>query len=505
VSLLGHKVILLGTSELGVHSALQHFVAVRLPDRFNAPFGINRSTMSLFHGAGYRLAIMARGEHALFRRLRELRSAQWSTRAEAERRNATRLSAILTYAHARSPFYRSRWPSFAGADISTADRILRELPLLSKADLQSSMADLEARPRPRRVSRKTTGGSTGEPVTLLKDREGTAAERAAMWLAYGWHGIHFGDRGARFWGTSANRQRKIVSKLSDRVMNRIRFSAFAFSDADLQRYWMQCVRERPRYLHGYVSMLASFAEFLRACDLDGRQLKLKAIIATSEPLTAVQRESMESVFGAPVRGEYGSGEVGSVAFECENATYHVMENHVLLEVLRPDGTRADIGESGEIVLTDLVNRSLPLIRYRVGDNAVMGETCGCGRTLPVLDRIWGRTYDFVEAPDGRRFHGEFFMYLFEDLRQQGVRVRQFQVVQHSKSLLRVSVITELPLDRVEAAIAAGLSEAFRGMQIEVVRVAEILRAPSGKMEVIRNLLASSPMADEVPISSGPVV
>jgi phenylacetate-CoA ligase len=457
--------------------------------------------MSHIHQVGYRLAVTLRGERGIFSRLPELKAAQHCDREISARRQATRLSAILAYAHAHSPFYRNRWPSLANVSPSEADLILRDLPTLSKLDLQNSMAELEARPRPRRVSLKTTGGSTGEPVTLLKDRDATAAERAAMWLAYGWHGIRMGDRAARFWGSSERRTRRLNSSLSDLVMNRVRFSAFAFSDADLAHYWTRSLREEPRYFHGYVSMLASFAEFVRASGLDGGQLKLKAIIATAEPLTDGQRTLIESVFRAPVRGEYGSGEIGSVAFECENASYHIMEDHVLLEILRPDGTRAEVGESGQVVLTDLVNRAMPLIRYRVGDNAVLGIPCRCGRTFPVLDRIWGRTYDFVEAPDGRRYHGEFFMYLFEDLRQRGVPVRQFQVSQYSRTSLRVSVISELPIDRVEAAIVAELSESLPAMQIEVVPVAEIPRAASGKMQVIRNVQASNSRTEAEAIRS----
>lgn len=441
------------------------------------------------HGLLYRVVLGLRGESRLLPRLEELQRLQWSDLTTLVGRQDARLSAMLDYAYAHCPHYRSTWPSNPTTPGASPRDVLAGLSMLAKSDLQTRRDELTVRDGPRRVSAKVTGGSTGEPVTILKDRSATAEERAAMWLAYGWHGVTMGDPGVRFWGTPMIGSRRAVARLSDTAMNRIRFSAFAFTDADLERYWHRCLRFQPAYFHGYVSMVEAFTHYVRTRGYDGRQLGLKSIIVTSEVLTDPQRALISETFGAPVQSEYGSGEIGSIAFECEERRFHVMTENVALELIKEDGTPAEAGETGEIVVTDLNNRAQPLIRYRLGDFGVRGEPCPCGRGFPVLQKIWGRAYDFVQTPTGERFHGEFFMYIFEDLRRAGSPVSRFRVTQRTREELEVEVVVSRDVDALEE---TRIAELFRqrvpAMVTRVQRVNEIARTPSGKMQVIRNLI-----------------
>lgn len=163
-----------------------------------------------------------------------------------------------------------------------------------------------------------------------------------------------------------------------------------------------------------------------------------------------------------------------------------MVSNLWIEVLRPDGTPAQPGESGEIVVTDLHNRAMPLVRYRVGDHGVRGVDCPCGRTFPVLEKVWGRAYDFVEGPDGRRYHGEFFMYVFEDLRSRGTPIQQFQVIQEAPDQVQILLKSDSAISAdTRTAIIDMVSRRLPGIRIEVQNVQEIPREPSGKMRVIR--------------------
>jgi phenylacetate-CoA ligase len=364
---------------------------------------------------------------------------------------------------------------------------LSAFPLLPKHALQETPDVFRSSDGTGGLSRKTTGGSTGQAVTIFKNRDATAAERAAMWLGYSWFGVEIGDPAARFWGAPFATRNRWAVRLADLAMHRIRFSAFAFSAADLESYWERCRRFRPAYLHGYVSMLTEFAAFLEATGRDGRELPLKSVIATAEALSQPQRELLERVFGAPVQIEYGCGEVGPIAYECPEHSLHLMAENLYVEVLREDGTAAGAGEPGEIVVTDLTNRAMPLIRYRLGDFGVPGEACSCGRGLPTLRQVWGRAYDFVLGPDGRRYHGEFFMYLFEDLRKEGLGVRQFKVEQVGPTELRVLVLHPggLRADQSRRLLHL-LQERLPGIAASVAEVDQLPRAPSGKMRVIEN-------------------
>jgi phenylacetate-CoA ligase len=407
-----------------------------------------------------------------------------------EERQRQRLAQLLTFAARHVPLYRERWQAVASPVPETAVQLLRSLPLLTKSDVQAHHERLLADPQPRRVMRKITGGSTGQAVTISKDAEAVAAEMAASWLGYGWFGIRIGDRAVRFWGSPHVARRRLRYWAADRAMHRRTFSAFAFSEQDLGRYWRRCLAFRPAYLYGYVSMLEAFATFVAGTGFDGRALGLRAIITTSEVLGEPQRHLLQETFGCPVQNEYGCGELGPIAYSCLAGRLHIMTENLFLEVLTEAGAPAGPGESGEVVVTDLTNRAMPLVRYQLGDFATLGAGCECGRAFPVLERVWGRAYDFVEHPDGRRYHGEFFMYFFEDLRARGIGVDRFQIVQTARTRLEVRVVNAASAtDAMVRNIEALLSERLPGMSIAVSAVREISRLPSGKLQLI-----SSPWA-----------
>lgn len=436
----------------------------------------------------YPAIVTLRGEAGLYRELRRLRRLQWCSRSELESRQRTRLAETLNHAYRHVPLYRERWDLSRPVEEGDVAEVVARLPFLSKSDLQERADDLASTRRPWRVSRKTTGGSTGEPVTVMKDRKAVGRERAATWLGYGWYGVGIGDRGARFWGSPSQLgKRRLRYAAADLAMNRIRFSAFSFGEQDLDEYWRTCLDVRPDYFYGYVSMMTEFARHLDQLGHDGRRLGLKAVITTSEALSAPQRDLLEGVFGAPVQNEYGCGELGPIAYECPEGSLHVISENVFVEVLTEDGLRAEPGESGEVVVTDLSNRAMPLVRYRVGDRAVRGDMCPCGRGFPTLERVWGRAYDFVRDGQGRRYHGEYFMYLFEDLRDRGAKIGKFRVTQRSEADLDVEVVAPSGLEPEHASFVEDrLERDMPGMRVTVRSVPAIERAPSGKTRVIRN-------------------
>jgi len=436
--------------------------------------------------------VRAIGEGTLFRRLESLESFQWWPADRLEELQKGRLSDLLNFAADRTEHYKAILSAQPHIEPADAFAVLRSLPLLSKTEVQTRTAQLSAIPAPGRVTHKTTGGSTGQAVTIPKDRSALAFERAAMWLGYGWAGIHFGDRCARFWGSQFAGRRRLLGRAGDFAMNRLRFSAFAFDDADLERYWKRCVSFQPAYLYGYVSMLEAFASFVDRSGYDGRAIGARAVITTSEVLAPPQRALLERVFGARVFVEYGCGEVGPIAYECDQGSLHMMSADLVVEFLDDNGNAVSTGVGGQIVLTDLNSRAMPLIRYRIGDNGIPGPACTCGRGFPVLSKIWGRAYDVVQGVDGRRYHGEFFMYVFEDLRKAGHDIRQFQVVQDRADHLTIRIVSDpKTADTIAPIIRDHLTGKLPGVKVTVERCDVIERAASGKTQVVRNLLLAA--------------
>jgi len=420
--------------------------------------------------------------------LHALRKSQFSAREGREAQQLRRLQRIVASAVTNVPYYETTLRGLHSKDFRNLSDLAR-LPTLSKATLKARWDDLHVRGLRHFVSTaKTTGGSTGQPVTILKSQLAMAWELAAAWRGYSWAGVGIGDAQARFWGIPAGSRDRLKARLIDLVCHRHRCSAFAFTKEDLARYERRLARFRPVYFYGYASMLEEFARhFLEA----GRTptFELVAIISTAEVLGEPRRRLLERVFNTKVFDEYGCGEVGTIAHECEHGRMHLNSENLVVEVL--DGDRlCNPGEPGEIVVTELHNAVMPLIRYRTGDYGIIDETdCPCGRTLPTLNSVYGRAYDFLTTPAGQRFHAEAVMYIFEDAQRRGLGVGQFQVIQEELASLLIRVVP-MPgySDRTERFLIEGVrAQMGQAMKVRVEQTPKIERERSGKMRLIVGL------------------
>jgi phenylacetate-CoA ligase len=362
---------------------------------------------------------------------------------------------------------------------------LQRLPFTTKVNLKGNPEAMISRERFYLLTKKTTGGSTGEPVTIPKTRDAMAWELAATWRGYSWAGIDIGDRQARFWGVPLGKKDRARANLIDFIANRKRCSAFSFSKDDLQAYTAVLEKFRPTYFYGYVSMIEEYAKFFK-CHGIIPPFKLKCVITTSEVLTASHRRIIKDVFATKVFNEYGSGELGSVAHECEEGSLHVSAENLIVEVI--DGNRpCKAEEVGELVVTELNNYAAPLIRYRSGDFASLSEEqCKCGRTLPVIKNLFGRAYDMIRNSEGKLFHGEFIMYIFEEAQRKNLGIRAFQVIQEQVQSFNIKIVPDEQYGRsTEDFITHRLKEQFdQNVRVRFEHVRQIERSASGKMRLI---------------------
>ncbi|MDA8166004.1 MAG: hypothetical protein M0017_13350 [Desulfobacteraceae bacterium] len=441
-------------------------------------FGLENLVPQLAYHAA--VAVKCRGFHQV---RRSLERSQYLPPAELDRLRLARLKDLLVYARSQVPAYREKLRGIEPASFrSLAD--LRAVPTVSKQEIKENGARFLSPENFPLRTRKITGGSTGQPVTIWKTREARAGELAAMWRGYSWAGIGIGDRQARFWGVPFTRQGRLNARLIDLVGNRRRLSAFSFDRSSLAGYTARLLAFRPDYFYGYASMMCEYADYLRSGP-GVRFPGLKAVISTSEVLHDSQRAKLESAFGARVYNEYGCGEIGIVAQECERGAMHLVAENMVVEIL--DGDRVcPPGTPGEITVTELNNRAMPLIRYRLGDFAALAAApCPCGRTLPVLEKIYGRAYDMVRTADGRLFHGEFFMYIFEELKRRDLGIGKFQVIQQEPARFLVKVVPERGYSPLtEEVIGSRMREHLGPVAVAIERVAEIPREKSGKMRLI---------------------
>lgn len=373
----------------------------------------------------------------------ELKQTERLSRAELDELQLTKLQRLLQHAYVHVPHYRDAMDA-AGVhpeEIRSLDDLHR-MPLLDKATIRSSLyfglfSDVH---RKREMHRISTSGSTGEPFVTYADRYQLEMRFASTLRALEWTGWRFGDRQARLWHQTIGMSRlQILRERIDKwFMRRMFVPAFEFSQETLERYMRRLARRKPVLLDGYAESLDFLASYVR----DGRDpgFRPRAIMSSAQSLPDGSRATIEATFGARVFDKYGSREFSGIAYQCEaGPDHHVMDESYIVELL-VDGRPARPGEIGEVVITDLNNFSVPLIRYRIGDLAVAADNdtpCACGRHLSRIGRIEGRTQAIVYCADGKWLPGAFFSHLIKDYEYA---VRFFQIHQSRKGAFTLRIV-----------------------------------------------------------------
>jgi phenylacetate-CoA ligase len=403
--------------------------------------------------------------------------------AELREKQEASLELIVGHARESVPHY-SELVTPGSPRWSSAWEALDGLAPLEKALLREQPESFVSNRRHGGLQQKTTSGSTGHPLTVLKNRDALARERAATWRAYGWAGIPVAAPQALLWGMPHSSRGRLRARVLDVIANRKRLSMFGASEGDFAAFHRELRRFRPHYLYGYVSAISEFVRFLS----DTRRAlpsSVHCIVTTSELLDPATRRFLEDRTGLQVFNEYGCGEVGSIAHECEHGSLHIMSDNVVLECFPAEDLPVGLGE---LVVTDLHNTAMPLLRYKVGDlGRISDEPCACGRPYPVLERIVGRAYDTIIGWSGRRYHPEAILYIFEDLRKDGLQFPPFQAVQYTDGHVDVNFETDGRMsDQLEKALQRGFLKSFDGdLTLRVGSVDKLKREASGKLRVVR--------------------
>ena len=350
---------------------------------------------------------------------------------DLERFQTARLRRLLAVAEG-SPFYRER---LARARLSSASlgsvSDLKRLAPLTKEELRELGPGPLLTRRIARPFRSQTAGSSGTPVTVLRDLPGRAAVLARRWACQAWHGLSPGDREARFWGRSPSFWKDSLLQLA---ANR-RLFAFLETEPEAQAREAAALRRfQPDFAYGYSSLVLRAADCFSAL---GTPPRLRAIICTAESILLAQERFISEVFDCPVLVEYGCSEVDIIGYTCPQHRLHVVAPELILEI---DSDQEHAAE-GEILVTDLSNHLMPLLRYRLGDCVrLTPEPCDCGWRTPIIAELQGREKErILVLPSGRRAHAVLFAHAFETLCNEGLPIRRFQVVQSRVDELQVFV------------------------------------------------------------------
>ena len=415
---------------------------------------------------------------------RRLEASQWLTAAQIDALRVERLRAFLTDIASHVPYYSELFAR-CGFDPQKVQSTaaLQALPLLTKATIRAHQADLKAADHGP-LARYNTGGSSGEPLVFFIGKDRSSHDVGAKWRATRWWGVDIGDTEMVVWGSPIELgAQDRLRRMRDGLMRSHLLPAFEMSEPNLDGYVASIRRTRPKMLFGYPSALTHIARHAAQRGIDMTDLGIRVAFVTSERLYDEQREVIASVFGCRVANGYGGRDAGFIAHECPAGGMHLMAEDIVVELVDAQGQVVPTGQAGEIVVTHLGTRDFPFVRYRTGDVAVMDErSCACGRGLPMLKEIQGRTTDFVVAADGTVMHGLALIYILRDL----AGLKAFKVIQDSRELTRVLLVTEAGFaPESTALIVKGFQQRLgTDVAVEVALVDDIAPEPSGKFRYI---------------------
>lgn len=413
-----------------------------------------------------------------------LQKSQWFSSNKLKGIQKRRLRLLLQHAYNNVPYYHKLFKTrhLRPQNIRSIEE-LAKMPIISKEDFRDSFWEFVSRNfqtyRPRLNS---TSGSTGEPFRYYLGREATAIANAALWRGWGYAGYRFGDKMAVLAGLSLvpEKQSPFSQIISRTIFRKTKLPAINLRRNILKQYAKKIMRFKPKFIRGYPSSLYFFADFLKEEGLD--DIRPKDILTTAEMLFPYQRKLLEEVFHCEVFDGFGALDGGTTAFECEeHSGYHIAMEKTIMEFLDKNGNPVT-GERGRIIATDLYNYAMPFIRYDTGDMGVLSdETCQCGRGLPLMKEILGRTTDILKFKNGSILSGPSLTLIFKDF-----DIKQYQLIQRRDDSLSVKLIkgktyTEEDTLRLHMILRKNIGE---GVEIEFDFVDCIPTTEIGKWKLI---------------------
>lgn len=334
------------------------------------------------------------------------------------------------------------------------------------------------------VKTSQTGGTTGNILNKRND----AQTRSSVWGTYrrfyDWMGVLPNDKVFTYWGghvVKHDLRTSFAKYVSDKLKNTISFDAY-----DTRPETFDLIVRTLR--KGNIKLIRSYPQALYALALKlketGISVSVKAIMTTSEPLMPQQRTLFKEIFNSKSFDQYGCGEIGAIAYECEaHNGLHVSDERVILET----------NEKDELLITDLDNFAMPYIRYWNADQAIFSDhECKCGRKSRVIEKVLGRTCDYLVGINGQSLHWAYFWHLLFDTEIAINRnFVKFQIVQKSSDCLLFRTVSDPLSDEDKSTLISMIRNKMGDMQVEFVLEKDIENTASGKFRPVINELLSN--------------
>ena len=419
---------------------------------------------------------------------RQLLASQKQSSSRLNKMVAAQLEAMLQHA-SRNVDHYSHLKKLQFKKAAQSSALFRMIPTLTRSEVQSAESALIASELPSGhsiVGRNRSSGTTGNPIEISITNifhmwQKALALRANIWArrdfkkdlaiirkfpkSEGFDGTpqaHWGDSQAYPFQTGT------------RYMGEI-------SNTTIEQQFKWLVEHQPAYLLTFPSLAAGL---LAVSEQSGFAWKPKGIMALGESLTDSLRYEITDKWGIGVDDTYSAEECGVIALQCpSHGNYHIQSENLIVEVLDEAGKPCSSGKIGKVVITTLNNFASPLIRYEIGDYAIAGGKCGCGRVGPTLQKIIGRSRHLLSTKDGKIWPSFGFRKLRNAFGIGMYQARQVAIDKLNFEFTANSTLASDQITQIHAHIAQVLPS---GMEISIRQVDEIKRPENGKIEVFIN-------------------
>lgn len=411
--------------------------------------------------------------------LEEIQITQWQ-----------KIKKILSHAYVNCPYYNKLFSDMGmHPDDIKQWSDFEKIPVLKKDDVRNNYENIIAG----NISKKelhsgVTSGSTGKPLHFVADEEGLQWTRAHIILTQEWAGWKLGKRKFAVSGIHANENRKSVRRyLRNKLLDRISLlNTLELDENSMIEFHEKLAKAYRPFIYGFAHAIYLLAQYLRQLNLT--DINACGVMTGGMVLNDYERSLIESVFHCKVFNRYGSEEVGAVACECEkHEGLHISVGKYYVEFLNAN-KKALPGEIGSLIITDLSNYGMPFIRYQIEDMGIVSNSmCSCGRTWPLIDRIIGRTSDFIITPEKKIVSGISLTDFFAMV--QGLI--QVQIVQDKIDNLMLRIVKSSEFNETSIKQLREIQHRFFGpkMHVSYEYVESIPKEPRGKYRFVKSEIA----------------
>jgi phenylacetate-CoA ligase len=398
--------------------------------------------------------------------LRRLLRSQWwdfSRHIEVQLKKTRKL---LVHASHHSSFYAKYFKTHGVDPEITSLDDMKNIPPLDKSALLPHIVSIQNKGLGNGLIFSETSGTSGQPLKFHRDLNWDTQHRAAILRGLSWYKVRPWMLSGKLWGITAFMANRWKTRIEDLLLHRFRQKAFDLSPETLEHFYQKL--RRAKYLEGYSSMIFELARHINDNHRDDNDLHLKLVKGTSEKIFPHYQSEALSAFGQKMVSEYGAAEAGIIAFECPAGQLHVNMDHVLVEV-----------EEGEILITNLLSFSFPIVRYRLGDYTKLKDDthCPCGRQSLIIEDISGRVGQPILGLGGEKYPSLTIYYILKSMSLRGDSLGRCQAIQKSMGQLEFNVVLRQNLSisgkkSFEKALGQLVDHYYKGSMIHRVNYVE---------------------------------